>query len=56
MPQVSYVIHTQVFSVKPFTASTIDEWVNFEGSRESLLFPIDAFAVGDKVKISFEKE
>lgn len=47
-----YVIMTKVESVRQ-AADT--DWVHLEGSRESIALPKDAFAIGDNVKISFER-
>lgn len=46
---VCYVVHTTVAFVD-------HEFVRFEGSYESIFLDDHNFAVGDKVKITFQKE
>lgn len=54
---IAYIIHTTVIKV---AASAGYWWVHFDGSWESLAFgPTEdpaPFAVGDCVKITFQKE
>lgn len=55
---IRHVIHTTVFDVKEgISKAGKGWWVQFEGSRESLWFDDpQPFEVGDKVKITFQKE
>lgn len=47
-----YTVYTYVEGVKEVGDLF---YVHFNGSRESIAFPVPAFAVNDKVKITFEK-
>lgn len=49
----NWTIVADVVEVKK--ADENNEWIHFDGSRESLMFPNGAFMKGDKVKITFER-
>lgn len=50
--KINHVIYTRVQNIKPCPEG---DWIHFEGSRESMLFPTRSYAVGDEMKITFEK-
>lgn len=50
--KVRHIIYTRVQNIKPCLEG---DWIHFEGSRESMLFPTRSYAVGDEMKITFEK-
>jgi hypothetical protein len=49
---IVYVVYTKVNEVKEINDLF---YVHFEGSRESIAFPVPAFSKGDEVKITFAK-
>lgn len=49
------IVHTVYTTVLGIKFKDGLYYTNFDGSRESIAFPTEAFTVGDKVKITFQK-